>query len=238
MKNKKIILTCASIIASLSLVAYLQTKNDLNVSDLPSSDSTKIASRPKVSPPLLPHFVAGRPSLVKKAEAIYGKQEDTRESTRVPSSGKKILGKKNPSTESFKIISAGVSFANDLYACAESECSDANALYVTNGFHIIKGTPPTKIKKESPSLVTFNKDTNQFGVWEKRVIIELKEDEALEKELIELKFSEIEKPQSTLYIAQYNGDVTEINSTLNQIKQNRNVKDVRLEITYSKVRPN
>lgn len=246
MRNKKIILTCAVIMAAASLITYLQTKNDLMVSDpspmQTSPDLTKSQKHHSLGngqpAPTIPHFVAGRPSLVKKAEAIYGKQEDANGSIRKPSSGKKIPSQKNPMAQSFEIKSAGVSFSNDLYACSEDECADVKPLYVTNGFRIIKGLPPAKIKAGSPSLVTYNKDTNQFGIWEKRVIIELKEDEALEKELAELKFSEIEKPQPTLYIAQYNGETREIDSILNQIKQNRNVKDVRLEVTYSKVRPN
>lgn len=246
MRNKKIILTCAAFIAGASLFVYFQTKDDM---EGPSSteESSPVQTTVNSSPepkreerpaPVIPHFVAGRPSLVKKAEAVYGKQEDLPESARQPSSGKKRLIQKSPSEQSFTIKNANITFAQDLYACAEDECPKEKPLVVANGFFIMKGSPPKKIEAKSPSLVTYNKETNQFGIWEKRVIIELKEEESMEKELAELKFSDIERPQPTLYIVQYNGETKDLDSTLSQIKQNRNVKEVRLEVTFSKVRPN
>lgn len=246
MKNKKIILFCATFIACASLVTYLKTKNDLPdypIEPEPTPAETKAArpattSLPTPPAPTIPHFVAGRTSLVKKAQAIYGKADENQDSMRQPSSGKKSQRRQPPSTQSFTIKNAGVSFALDLYACLEADCPKAKPLLMTSGFYIIKGVPPKKIDKSSSSLVTYNKETNQFGIWEKRVIVELKEVVDMNEELRELKFSSIENPQPMLFIAEYNGDTAQLDSTLAQIKQNQNVKDVRLEVTYSKDRPN
>lgn len=240
MKNKRLILSCALFIAIASLWAHFYTNKDLKMNPTQTKPEATIITKksaPQKDAPF-PHFVAGRPSLVKKAEIIYGKTPNDVISARKPSSNKKNVKRQNPVDQSFFVKNANIAFALDLFACSESDCPEAKALLATNGFYIVKGVPPKKIDKASPSLVTYNKETNLFGVWEKRVIIELKETVDLQKELAELNFSSIERPQEQLFIAEYNGETNQLDATLAQVKQLTGVKNVRLEITYSKKRTN
>ena len=236
MKHKKFIFVSFAIIAAVMFIFFQRKSHeDISVSTTVVTKKEKPQINPALSSGTQPVTqIVDSQSEEKESDSIQSENEDVAVKPLITKKSKVI----SLSSRALKLRSVNVEFARDLYACSELECSNKDSVLSKIGFNIFKGNIPTVLDSKSKSLVTFNKETAQYGIWERRVIIETKRPVDLKETLLELHFEAIERPQPQLYIAEYVGNVSALNGILNDIKKMSDVSDVRLEITYSKDRAN
>lgn len=239
--NRPALYFLAIIMIIASVYAWLETKNyepkEKNFSvPLESVTQKEVSNAPEIKAERkIPNIVAGRKGLIEKAKKFYQTMPENKDEMPL---GNKSKPKSVSTDENIKLPSVNVVFSNDLYACAQSECPKADAVVSANGFNIFKGEAPRSLNSKSKALVTYDKGINQYGIWERRVIIETTSPVDLREKLASMKFESIEHPQDKLFIAEYVGNLSDLDGTLSELKNIANVSTVRLEITYSRNRTN
>lgn len=239
--NRKALYIFAVIISIASFFAWMENRSyqpEEKKYSIPDEAETikKEVALPVQAEKKIPHFVAGRTALVEQAKKIYEDKKDPNE--KGMSLGSKLVSEPISRDQSIHLSSVNVSFMNNLFACAQSECQKSDAVITTSGFYIYKGDAPKSIDSRSKALVTYDREINQYGIWEGRVIIETHTPVDLTTRLSSMKFKTIERPQDKLFIANYTGSVSNLDSVLSEVKSIPTVSKVRLEITYSRNRGN
>ena len=246
--NRKLIYFFAAIISIASFFAWKENRSyepEVKKNSLPTESEVLNPQTPKEVrlETKIPNYVARQSVIIQKSKRIYQDKNESEseiesESESKMSLGSKLVRRSISENQSLYFKSVDISFIKDLYACPQDQCPSADALVSANGYSIFKGDAPHSLNSKSRALVTYDKEMNQYGIWQGRVIIETLSPIDLAARLISMKFETIERPQDTLFIAQYVGNTSKLDKVLNDIKNISNVSTVRLEITYSRNRGN
>lgn len=118
--------------------------------------------------------------------------------------------------------------------CPTGKCQNNVEVLQYSKFSSIQKIAPSRfIDENSPHLVMVDPNNkNRLGMWDKNVIVEVKPETQIESQLIDLGFQNIQKPLSTIYIATYYGDLSQIDDILKSVTSLNGVTDVQLDVKF------
>lgn len=241
MNNKKIIsIFSLSLLSALGIYAFLFQQNEnppptTQAMNRPSSVNVANSANTKPSHPLTPSLAPSLSLNVSNPTALEHQ------------STKKIRQIKDSSPESFiqlddtahvkmfKMLSYPMLL--DFYACDLQICSSKDAVFSDN-FYVINKMSLIDNFQDSRTYALFKdpNNNNEIGIWNKKILITTENEFSydLEGQLSKFKIEQLKNPIPTVYIATYIGQIDELDESLSKLKSLPLVKDVSLDIMFSR----